>query len=87
MEYQKSLKIILRVANVLSRNQPPLQLHSTYIPVGGGGGYTRYTCILYIFILLFMLASTNSRMLAERIGYSKTDYHREAQEYRQHWYG
>ena len=29
-----------------------------------------------------MLASANSRMLAERIGYSKTDYHREAQEYR-----
>ena len=81
MEYQKSLKIILRVENVLSRNQPPLQLHSTYIPVGGGGGYTRYTCILYIFILLFMLFSAISRMLAERIGYRIAHNHGEAQEY------
>ena len=87
MEYQKSLKIILRVENVLSRKQPPLQLHSTYIPVGGGGGYTRYTCILYIFILLFMLFSAISRMLAERIGYRIAHNHREAQKYHQYWDG
>jgi hypothetical protein len=38
MKYQKSLKIILRVENVLSRKQPPRYLYSTYIPVGGEGG-------------------------------------------------
>ena len=56
MEYQKSLKIILRVENVLSRKQPPLQLYSTYIPVGGEGGIP-VTLVYYISLYYYLCCS------------------------------
>ena len=76
----KSLKIILRVVNVLSRNPEGMLSVGDIYPGGGGRGVPSVVLCLYYRESLFNVFSTFCRGLAERIRNVVAYHNGEAQE-------